>query len=241
MVSPAGSGTGSGGSGSLGAPASPTQREIEASAWTEVNKAALGIVQDSIDIAFSQIDQRYSKSHIGTQTGYRASEDQPLLDHNLENVRIQRSFNLPIDESWNAAYEELVGQLPAELLERFMEEQHKPLNKRQPFFVAADNLFKLGAQIFTTIAAHCYPAAEGTLEAARTGANALLPFIALQEAIRNNQQVVALAKEYLNEQGANLINFDEYNNDLTQIDKLNNTLAGVPLKALLNPAEDKKT
>lgn len=232
MGSPIGAGSGAGGAGNLGAPLSPTQRDIEATAWTEVRKAALGIVNDSVEIAFSQLDQRYSTSHLGTQTGYRAREDQPLLDHTLENVRVLQSQDLPIDESWNSTYEQLISQLPPEMLARFKLEQQKPPNEQDPSFVATANVLKRGAQILTTISVHCQSPDPNSLEAARTNWNLDISTGAFIQAIKNTLQVADKAEEYLEEQGANLPHHDDYKNSITQIRSDAEILSRMDLKTL---------
>lgn len=236
--SPIGSGSGAGGTGNLGGPFSPTQRDIETTAWTEVNKAALGIVNDSIELAFSQLDKRYSTSHLGTQTGYRAREDQPLLDHTLENVRVLQSLNLPIDESWNAAYEQLVNQLPPEMLERFKLEQQKPPNEQDPSFIATANVLKRGAQILTNISAHSQSPDPNSLEAARTEWNLIISQGAFKASITNTIQVADKAEEYLEEQGANLPHHDDYKNSITQIRSDAEILSHMDLKPLTESKGD---
>lgn len=238
MGSPIGAGSGAGGAGNLGGPISPTQRDIEATAWTEVNKAALGIVNDSIEIAFSQIDKRYSTSHLGTQTGYRAREDQPILDHTLENVRVLQSLNLPVDESWNSTYEQLVSQLPPELLARFKFEQQKPLNEQDPSFVAIDNVLKRGAQILTTISVRCQSPDPNSLEAARTEWNLGISMGALRQSITNTIEVADKAEEYLEDRGANLPHHDDYKNSITQIRSDAEILSHVDLKTLTDSKGD---
>jgi hypothetical protein len=210
-------GSGSGGSGALGVPLSPTQRDIEATAWTEVNKAALGIVHDSIELSFSQIDQRYSKSHLGTQTGYRAREEQPVLDHSIDTARVLQSSTLPMQASWNAAYEQLVSQLPPDVLARFTSEQQKPPNERDPSFTAVANVLMLGAQILTMIGIHSQPPSPDSLEAAHTQNNQDASIMAMKQSIINTVQVADQAEEFLDEQGANLPYFDEYRDAITQI------------------------
>lgn len=235
MVSPAGSGSGAGGTGSLGSPLSPTQREIETSAWTQINKAALGIVPDSIDLSFTQIDKRYSTSHLGTQTGYKAREDQPLLDHTLENVRVLQSLNVPIDASWVSTYEQLISQLPPGVLERFMLEQQKPLEERDPTFVAAANVLMRSAQILTTLSLHSQPPILGSLEADRTEKNLIISLIAMKQSINNISQAINKTEEFLDDQGANFPNHDEHKNVLTQIKADAEVLGKMDLTSLTHP------
>lgn len=239
MVSPTGSGSGAGGTGSLGSPSSPTQREIEASAWTEVNKARLGIVPDSIDVSFSQIDQRYSTSHLGTQTGYRAREDQPLLDHSIESTRILQSLNVPIDASWAATYEHLISQLPPGILARFLLEQQKPLNERDPSFAAMADVLMGYAKILTTVDLHCRSPDPASLEAARTELNLIVPMVAMRQSSINAFQAATKAEEFLNEQGANLPQHDEYQNVITQIKGYAEILSKIDLTVLAKPKGDK--
>jgi hypothetical protein len=235
MVSPAGSGSGSGGTGSLGSPLSPTQRDIEATAWTEVNKAALGIVHDAIDQSFTQMNQRYSFSHLGTHTGYQARGGQPLLDHTLENVRLLQSPNVLTDESWNSTYQELVNQLPPGILARYQQEEQKPLNEQDPYFTVTANVLTNCAKILTRITMNSQPPASDSLEAARTEMNLIVSLMAMKQSFSNASQVANKADEYLNEQGANLLHYDEYKNAVKQIKGHAQNLENMDLKTLVNP------
>lgn len=203
--------TGSGVGGNVGGPAIPLQTDIEATAWTNINKAALGIVHDSIDRAFVEMNPRYSIGFLGG-FGYRASAQNPLLDHPLESLRRSELSNQMIDDSWQIAYQNLVNQLPADLLARFNSEGSKPFEQRNLSFTALDNLLRMTAKTLAQTAQSAQPTPIGTLEDERTILNLLLPFAALKGSISNSLEIIDAALGFLTSQGANYRYFDGFNN-----------------------------
>lgn len=210
MVTPS---TGTGGAGGPGTPATPLQRELETTAWTEVNKAALAIVHDSIDLAFSQIDQRYSKSHIGSQTGYQARPNQPVLDHPIESTRVLQSLFPFTDEASLANYESLVYALPPDMLARFLEEGEKPLSERNPDFVALNNVLVNAARVMTYSDALSGPPSPDSLEATRTQLNLLMPFNVLNQSVLQGNDILDIASSLHAQLGSNY----RYSDDLLDI------------------------
>jgi hypothetical protein len=168
---------GTGVGGNVGGNAIPLQRELEATAWTEINKAALGM-RDSIEQAFTQLNPRYSTGYLGG-FGYKTTAENPLLDHPLESMRSSESFNKYTDNNWQAAYDDLVNQLPTDLRARFNRETNKPFEQRNPSFAALDNLLQLTAKFLTQASIQSKPIEASSLEEARTTLNLLLPFAAL--------------------------------------------------------------
>jgi hypothetical protein len=219
--------TGSGVGGNIGGPQIPLQNELEATAWTNVNKMALGIVRDSIEQAFTVMNPRYSVGYLGA-FGYRSTSSNPLLDHPLENVR--RSELTPPqtgDNSWVAAYENLVNQLPPDLLARFNSQASKPFDQRNSSFTALDNLFKTTAKILTQMQALSQPTPSGSLEETRTVLNLLLPFAALKGSITNGQELLNSAQNFVSAQGPNYRYFDAFSNLLNKFQGTLSILEGI--------------
>lgn len=207
---------GTGVGGNVGGPAVPLQRDIETTAWTEINKAALGLLADSIEKAFSEINPRYSTGYLGG-FGYKSTAENPLLDHPLESLRLAQSFNQATDETWQLAYQDLVNQLPLDLLTRFILDGNKPFEQRNPSFVALDNLLLVTARILTQTQNLSQTMGVNSLEEARTALNILLPFAALKGSIAIGTEVMLAANNFLLSQGANYRYFDGFNNLLGQL------------------------
>lgn len=225
--------TGSGVGGSIGGPQIPLQNELEASAWTNINKAALRITKDSIERAFVELNPRYQVGFLGG-FGYRTTAQNPLLDHPLENVRRSELAPQLKDESWLPAYDNLVNQLPADLLARFNYERGKPFEQRDQSFTAVDNLFRVTAKILAKAEQLAQPAPAGSLEDERTVLNLLLPFAALKGAIANGHEIFGSAQDFLNSQGANYHYFDGFSNLLSKLQTPMGLMEGV--NASLNTA-----
>lgn len=225
-----------GSSGNLGGPSIPLQRDLEVTAWTEINKAALGIVYDSIEKVFSEISPRYQFGYLGG-FGYRSTASNPLLDHPLESANLTPSFARASNQGWQTVYENLVNQLPSDLLARFTLELNKPFDQRSPSFAALDNILQLTAQFLAQTQNLAQPTDPNSLEAARTTLNLLLPFAALKGVLANSNETVLAAQNFLMSQGANFPNFDGFNYVINQLqapltlmarvnDSLNNTIDG---------------
>lgn len=224
--------TGSG-IGSPGSPQSPTQREVETSAWSEVNKAMLNITQDSIELSFTQLDPRYSHSHLGTHTGYRARENQPMLDHYIDTERSLLSPNALLNETSVAIYEELVNKLaPPEFKTRFLAEMGKPLDERSSDFTAVDNMLKAASQALVGLQSASQAAAPEGLEAARTALNFLTPLTAFQSAIHVGNDVLDAAGSYMRHVGPNDRYYDQHSDTLNQLRDILDDFKTVDLPAL---------
>lgn len=207
---------GTGVGGNVGGPSIPLQRDIEATAWTEVNKAALGIIADSIEKSFNEINPRYSTGYMGG-FGYKTTAENPLLDHPLEAVRMSMAFNQATDEAWQLTYETLINQLPKDLLARLTTEGNKPFEQRRLSFVALDHLLLKTAKFLTQVQNLSQPWEIASLEETRTTLNILLPFAALKGAIANGNEIILAAQDFLINQGANYRYFDNFNSLLNDL------------------------
>lgn len=210
----------------------PTHRENETSAWTNVNKAMLNIVKDTsaLPLTFAEVLPRYQAGYLGG-FGYRASANQPVLDHTLENIRVSLTSDIPIDEAWAGPYGELLDQLPPELKARLLAELGKPFIERNADLVVLNNVLVLSARVLSGLNKASHPPSAESLEATRAAVNLLLPFSALNGSVAIGNEIGQIAYEFLEEKGANLRDFDSYNNTLGQLAKalgdLNKVQAGL--------------
>lgn len=218
--------TGSGVGGNIGGSQTPLPNEIEATAWTNVNKAALGIVHDSLERTFIEINPRYTVGFLGG-FGYKTSSQNPLLDHPLESLRRSETSSQKKDDTWIATYENLVHQLPADLLARFNSEGRKPFEQRNLSFTALDNLLKQTAKTLHQMSQLGKPTPTGSLEEARTMLNLFLPIAALKGAIANGNEIIDTAQTFLSTLGANYRYFDDFNNLLARLQLPMNSLERV--------------
>ncbi|HEV8051063.1 MAG TPA: hypothetical protein VGP47_01105 [Parachlamydiaceae bacterium] len=203
----------------------PMQRELETTAWTEINKAALGIVADSIEKSFVEMNPRYSTGHLGG-FGYKTTAGMPWLPHPLEAQRQSELSPLKSnDEEKQQVYRDIVSLLSPDLQARFAYEMNKPFEQRNLSFVALDNVLQAAAA-FISGAGHLSQAAPaGSIEEARTTLNLLLPFAALKGALANGLELMGSAQTFLAEQGANYPSYDGFNNTLGQMQRALTLLA----------------
>lgn len=206
--------TGSGIGGGNTSPV-PLQRDLETTAWTEHNKAALGITADSLDQSFTQMNPKYTSGYYG---GYKSREGQPLLDHPLESGRISQGFDAVSDDSWKETYDALLNQLPEELQQEFIAEGRKNFDDRKGSFAALDNLLILTAKILTNTSTLAGIDKLGPIEQERALITQMLPFTALREVAEQGANITEKALAFVILKGPNDYFFDTFTNLLTQMD-----------------------
>lgn len=206
--------TGSGVGGNIGGPMIPLQRDLEATAWTEVNKAALGIVRDSIaqSIVFSEMSPRYAFGYLGG-FGYNAAATHANLPRPLEIMRMSQEYALASASSWQDYYNQLVGKLPQDLVGRFLQEKNKPFGQRDQSFAAADGLFTVTAKILNQL----QNIAEAKQTSTHTVMNLMLPFTALSGSISQGRGIMQATQTFLETTGPNNPYFDMISNNAAQI------------------------
>lgn len=224
--------SGSGIGGNIGGSQTPLQREIETTAWTEVNKAALGIVRDSIQQIFTDANPRYNFGYLGG-FGYRSSSEQPLLDHPLESVRMLASFQKLLDEGWKGEYQELFNQLPEDLQERFLYQMTLPPEERNSAYVVLDQVLTVVAKTLHHISLQPQTPIGPVVD--RTLLNILLPFAFLKSSIDHADEIGVATQKFIEMQGPNYRDFDTFSHMLTQLEsaldlleRINNTLGHTP-------------
>jgi hypothetical protein len=209
---------GSGVGGNTGGPLVPTQRDIETTAWTQVNKQALGIVPDSIEKSFHDLSPRYTFGYLGG-FGYRSTAGNPLLDHPLESIRYTRPSPAEVSDGWRTSYEHLTQQLPPEIAARLLKERNLPFENRNLSFVALDNVLVSASKVLTQAQSLGGSQELGALEEMRTTLNIMLPFAALKGSISTGSEVLTEAHQFLSDQGPNYRYFDGFNNLSSQLNK----------------------
>lgn len=195
--------------GNVGGLHIPQQREHETSAFAEVNKAALGIVYDSIAKVLTDLSPRYNFGYLGG-FGYRATPDRNVLDHPLETTRMTNAFESKGNDSWMPLYDAMMHSIPPGILRHLLYENDKPFNQRNSSFVALDNLIKIAARALAQVYSTSQPAPAESLETSRTTMNILLPFALLQNSLQNSKETAKAAYSFLQSEGANFPNFDSY-------------------------------
>lgn len=210
------SSVGTGVGGNVGGPLIPLQRDVEATAWTEVNKASLGIVRDSIEQTLVELNPRYTFGYLGG-FGYRSAATRPFLDHPLDSLKLSQLASAQDSNLWRTSYDGFINQLPPDLLARFLKEKSLPFEQRNLSFVALDNLLTTAAKVLVRTGQLGQTEYLTPLEETRTTLNILLPFAALKGAIANGNEMVSEAKNFLSTKGANYRYFDGFHSLLTQL------------------------
>lgn len=210
--------TGSGSGGNIGGPQQPLQRELETTAWTDVNKMLLAIVKDSIDLSFTEMGGNVKRHH--TEPG------RPTL-HPMLNLRTASGGITEEDQSWLPHYEELLDLLPADLKEQLAEDQALPFESRHPLLVCLDNLLKALAKAAAWLEVAISPVDVASLAAARTRLNLALPFMMLKTSMTMGDTILAEARNFLTSVGPNHPQFDRLNNVISQLDEALEELRGI--------------
>lgn len=200
----------------VAAPPTPTRTELEATAWAEVNKAALAIVKDSIEQILTDLNPRYTFGYIGG-FGYKTVASRPLLDHKLENAIMAQTAGPTVTIDWKQVYDDLVLKLPPDLQQRFLAQIALPLDQRNYVYTVLDNVLTVAAQVLNGLDTLSQPVDPGSLRAARTVYNLLLPFAALNHTLSLGSEMGKIIDDYITAQGPNFRDFDVFNNILNQM------------------------
>lgn len=206
--------------GTIGGPSVPLQRELETSAWTQVNKAALGIVPDSLEVTFTNLGGQVWK--------YQSDSSRPTLQSPGTLRTSEAKGEAAEDESWKPIFEDLVGKLPAEVKEEFQKDLARPFERRSQNFAQLENTLTLTAKGMAWLAGAQKPVAPETPEMDRLMHNQAMPGKALRGAVGHSQSILGGANSFLSRVGPNHPNHDELQNfaeqSATLQDDLNNLL-----------------
>lgn len=201
--------------GSSGLQPTPSQVDLLTAA-AETMKAGLGMKPDSIEQTFTEINPRYQSNLFGG-FGYKASQDQPVLDHKLETSYGLTTLPSIADESWQPVYSQLMSSLPPDIKQRLEKENRQPLDQRSPAYAVLDNLLQTTAKIMVAVDTLSQPMAPDGLEAARTNLNLLTPIAALKGTLALSDELSHSIQQFLADIGPNARDFDAFTGQMDQL------------------------
>lgn len=194
----------------VGGPRERGPRELETTAFVTLNKAALAIVADSIEISFVKFG--------GNLWKYEASASRPTLAP-LMNARVQSSEQTIEDKSWEAFYDQMVKNLPSEIAARMIKEKEKAKEERNVSYVALEEVLVGASKILSWIHAASIPDHENSAAARNSMTNFIMATIAGKNLNEAARAFFNEAREYLEISGSNNIYADQLSNHLTQAEK----------------------
>lgn len=135
-----------GGRQGLGKPLEPDYRELEATAQVEVAKASLGIVQNTLEVPFTQLG--------GNLWQYKANSAKPEMPLNIFTGVSYPDAPLP-SKAEIARYKRLVEELPLKLGLELSRESRKPSHERKGDFLILDQILKFAAKALVWLESIC--------------------------------------------------------------------------------------
>ncbi|HRD55391.1 MAG TPA: hypothetical protein PLC42_03235 [Parachlamydiaceae bacterium] len=117
-------------------------RELEATAFTFFNRASLGIVKDSLEVSFMQLG--------GNLWKYNSAASRPVLAP-LIQARVNATLKEISERSWDAFFEELRKNLPADTADRLLRERAKAKEDRSPSYIALEEILVSSAKTLAMI------------------------------------------------------------------------------------------
>lgn len=220
--------SGSGVGGSVGGTPMPTQRDIETSAWTQVNKQGLGIVHDTLEVPFSQLGGQVWK--------YSTDSSRPSLMP-MGTLRTMKEETKP-DESWKQKFDELLNKLPPQMKARLIQEYSKPLEMRNASYSAFEQTLTMlakGMNGLEKAQEPLDPKAE-----ARALHNHAIPGKALKGMIGHGRNMLEGADKFLNMVGPNHPRHDNLRHFANEGEDLQDRMQEL-LENLSDPNEEKPT
>lgn len=207
----------SGVGGSIGGPLHPSPREIEATAWTMVNKAALGIVPDSLEVPIYELG--------GNVWKYQSDSSRPTLKP-LATLRTTSDETAP-DETWKDFFDNLSSKLHPDLRKRLQENMRTTFANRNANLSVLENVMTTIAKGMAWIGKAQQPMEPETPEWERTEHNQGLPGRAMRGIVSHSNTLFKGTQAFLNFVGPNHPNHDEINHFATQGEELQQDLNGV--------------
>jgi len=195
-----------------------TARDVEMTAWTDVNKALLAIVQDTLEVVVTQLGGNIWK--------YDTLASNPTL-HPLRNLRMSKERDLPPDESWKPLYDGLVSQLPIDIQNVLAQLQQVPIRERNVTLVALDNLLSGIAKVLARVKFIGIPVDLDSVAGAHRLQNLKLPLLMLSIGRLSTNAMLEGALAFLKQVGPNHPNFDQINNVRQNLEWANNELKDI--------------
>lgn len=128
-----------GGRVGLGKPLEPDYFELQTSAQTAVLKEGLALVPNSLDVSFAQLG--------GNVWKYQTTPSHPQIPMFVLSalVRADNAEPSPLEEEH---LQQILGKLSLKIKERLKENQQKPAEERDPFWVVVDQILRFMAKTF---------------------------------------------------------------------------------------------
>lgn len=205
-------------SSNIGGPQQALPREIEASAWTMVNKAAIGAVKDSLEIPLSQLT--------GDVYKYNTDSSRPTLKP-LATDRTLAGEDGVEDSAWKGPFEQLVNKLPSHIRARLLAEMGKPFDMRKSDYQALESTLFLTAEAFAYLDEAQKPKEMEGARLQRMQDNQGLAGRAVRGAVSQGQQTLGGIQYFLNQVGPNFPQHDVLRGFANQAADLQEDLAEV--------------
>ena len=189
---------GSGLTGSVGGPQQASSREIETTAWTMINKSALGIMPDTLEVPFSKLG--------GDVMQYKSDPGRPTLTPQ-GTLRTAKGED-GIDDSWKGPFEQLVNRLPPQTKNRLVDDMYKPHEMRNGNYVVLENTLLTTAKGLAWLEQAQKPVPLDSPEMERMHHNQGLAGRALRGAAQQSGQILGGAHHFLNKVGPNFAGHD---------------------------------
>lgn len=203
------------GSSPPGGPQQMTPLEIELTAATANLRTQLGVLKDSMEVPFSQLDKTATWK-------YQSTPSNPVLAP-LVRVRVGSSAPKETDKTWTKEFNYLLDQLPADLKNQYLVQSKLPYEERSQAFQALDTILGATAKAIVWIKAASKPL-ETSLALENMALYHALPDFVRNGAVVNASTVLESAHDFLNEQGHNMVHFDGLTKFVSQIDSSLNEL-----------------
>lgn len=200
-MSSAGSGVG----GAAGGPQQPTIFELETRGGTEVARAAMKIVMDTLELPLLSVDQDTRK--------YQSSANRPTIPP-LYTTRVATSYEPAVDESWHAVYQEFTKLMPQDFRTFFESAMQLNAGQRNRNITILDGVMQNSAKLLIGLRAAAAPLDAESLAAQRANDNVAMPYIALGALASGSGVLVSEGLKYLELVGPNDPNFDKIANAL---------------------------
>lgn len=199
-----------------------TEKEMEQSASTQVARASIGIVPDSIELAWSQLGMMSLWKYLSTSAN-------PSLVAPLINLRTSL---LTKESSWTEEFNRLLDLLPEHIKARLLLESRLPPEERNSSFAAFDTLLGGIARANVWLRARMLDATESPMP---TQTNDVLMYAARQGVIAHGNAILQAARSLLDQAGHNLGYYDELSQLISQMQDAANDIEALNQPSALTP------
>lgn len=194
----------------------PTQTERETTAFVQVNKGALAIVPDSIELVFTQFGGNIWK--------YQSGASRPTLAP-LMTVRDTQSKKEDYEGIWKQYFEGLKDVLPPDIKAKLEANAQRSREDRDPSLAALNDVLRGAAKFLALVDFVNTPSAAAET---RNEANVAIPSWAFEGLKTEGKAFVDAAKTYLETAGANSPDHDAISGTLNDLAGIINGMNKVP-------------